>query len=827
MAGGEGTRLRPLTSRQPKPMLPLANRPMMEHVVNLLRRHGFDEIVVTLAFLPDAVRNYFGDGSEFGVRMHYATEESPLGTAGSVLNASEQLTETFLVISGDVLTDVDLTEMITAHKERGAVATIGLKTMDNPLEFGIVITDDDGRVNRFLEKPTWGQVFSDTVNTGIYVLEPEIFDHIPVAQASDFSGDVFPRLLDKNKLIHGHVMEGYWEDVGTLGAYLNAHHDVLDGKVEVDVPGFRMENGVWLGEGSEVDPDATVEGPAIIGPYTTVRAGARVGSYAVLGSNVRLGAGAQVERSVVHDNCYLGEGVEVRGTILARSVDIRNQARCDEGVVIGDETFVGDHATIAPDVKVYPHKEVEPGAVVNSSIVWEARAARNLFGRLGVAGLANVDITPELAVRVAMAFASSLDKGSTVSASRDSSRAARSIVRAMVAGLNAAGANVLDLEVAPVPVTRFQVRSQRSQAGLTVRLAPDDPQSVVIRFFDEEGHDIDEQSQRKIERIYHREEFRRVAASDIGDIGFPSRAIEYYTEALVATVPLAAIREQRFKVVLDYAFGSPSFVMPNVLAKLDAEVLTVNPFASTRQMLRFDRDEHATRVASLVQASGAQLGAVFDPDGEKILLVDDSGHILGDEESRLALIMLMGMATDSPATIALPVSSPMAAQTIAQDHGLDVVWTKLASSDLMEKSAAPDVVLAASSDGGFIFPSFLPAYDSINVFVNLVGLLAVTGTSLSELVAKLPRVHMAHETVSTPWDQKGVVMRQLVESIRDKSLVLVDGVKVVEDDGSWVLVLPDPERPVTHVYAEAGSTRDARAMSQQYVRQIRQAMRNA
>ena len=192
MAGGEGTRLRPLTSNQPKPMLPMANRPMMEHVVTLLRQHGFTDIVVTVAFMANAIRNYFGDGSEFGVDIVYATEESPLGTAGSVLNARQHLDERFLVISGDVLTDIDLSAVIDHHEQKGAMATLALKAVEDPLEFGIVITREDGSIERFLEKPTWGQVFSDTINTGIYVLEPEIFDFIEAGRPVDFSGEVFP-----------------------------------------------------------------------------------------------------------------------------------------------------------------------------------------------------------------------------------------------------------------------------------------------------------------------------------------------------------------------------------------------------------------------------------------------------------------------------------------------------------------------------------------------------------------------------------------------------------------------------------------------------------
>src|SRR5438034_8693937 len=462
LAGGEGTRLRPLTSNQPKPMMPIANAPMMEHIVRLLASHGFDDIVVTVAFLANHIRNYFGDGSEFGVRMRYATEESPLGTAGSVRNAMDELDETFLVVAGDALTDVDLGGVMKAHRAADAFASIALKRVENPLEFGIVITRPDGTIERFLEKPTWGEVFSDNVNTGVYVLDPEIFDFIGEGVA-DFSADVFPRLLTEQKPLYGFVADGYWEDVGNLDAYLRAHQDVLDRKVDIDVPGFRLSEGVWLGEGTEVSPDARVEGPAIIGDYSRVEAGAHLGAYTVLGANVMVRSEAYLERTIVLDNAYLGEGVRLRGSVIGRSSDLRRGARADEGVVLGDECFVGEHAVLNPGVKVYPFKTVEPSAVINSSIVWESRGARSLFGRLGIAGLANVDISPQLAVRVAMAYATTLKKGATVTTSRDSSRAARALKRAVQAGLNAAGVNADDLEVAPIPATRFQVRSERAQ----------------------------------------------------------------------------------------------------------------------------------------------------------------------------------------------------------------------------------------------------------------------------------------------------------------------------------------------------------------------------
>lgn len=820
MAGGEGTRLRPLTSNQPKPMLPMANRPMMEHVVQLLRTHGFDDIVVTVAFMGNAIRSYFDDGSEFGVRMVYATEETPLGTAGSVRNAQAQLDERFLVISGDVLTDIDLSAVVDDHVRTGPLASIALKAVEDPLEFGIVITREDGSIERFLEKPTWGQVFSDTINTGIYVLEPDIFEFIPEGRPVDFSSEVFPAVLEQGRPLQGYVAEGYWEDVGTLEAYIRAHQDILDQRVQVQVSGFPLRQGVWLGKGADVHPTAVVESPAVIGDNCSVGAGATVGEYSVLGLNAQVGANASINRSVIHDNAFLGTGTRLDGCVVGRACDLRHNVRCEEGVVLGDETFVGANAVIKSGVKVYPFKTVEAGAIVNTSIVWESRGARTLFGRLGIQGLANVDISPELVMRLSMAWASTLEKGTTITASRDTSRAARVLKRAVMVGCNAAGVHVEDLEVATIPVTRFQVRSGGSLGGITVRLAEGDSQSVILRFFDQDGIDVAETTQRKIERLYHREEFRRALASDIGDIGFPPRTLELYTAALIDTVDVAAVTDAAFKIVLDYSFGTTSFVMPNVLAKLGAEVLVVNPYASTAAVMSSDLRSAAANVGELVRVSGAHLGAVIDPGGERITLVDDEGRVLSDDE---ALLLLLGLtvAAQPGVPVALPVSVPRAAERQCAEAGSPVVWTKLSAAHLMEVASSGSVAFAASQLGGYIFPTFLPAFDAVATLVHLLAMLGASGQRMSKLSGELPPIHIAHEEVVTPWEQKGTVMRRTLERAKGRSTVLVDGVKIVEPDG-WSLVVPDPEEPVTHVWAEAASEAEARARSQEQAVRIRQ-----
>jgi len=610
-------------------MLPLGNRPIMEHIVRHVRDHGFKDIVVTVQFLASQVRNYFGDGSDMGVDLVYATEPTPLGTAGSVRNAAEMLDDTFVVISGDALTDIDLDEVVSFHRRRGALATVALKRVPNPLEFGIVITTDDGRVERFLEKPHWGQVFSDTINTGIYVLEPEVFGHIDEGQPADFAADVFPKLLAKGAPLFGFVADGYWEDVGSLEAYQRAHQDILDGRVKVDVRGFQVRPGVWLGEGAELDPDATLTAPVLIGDFTKVEAAARLREYTVVGSGVIVKRDAFLHRAIVHDNAYIGPGASLRGCVVGRSADVKRGGRVEDGVVVGDNADIGPGAILQPNVKVYPYKTVEPGAIVTKSIIWEGRGARALFDEHGVTGIANVDLTPELVLRVAMAFASTLKKGSTVALGRDASRVSRALKRALIAGLNSAGVTCEDLELAPAPSVRYSTSRLGSSGGMYVRTSPQDSQSAELAVFGDDGSDLDEGARRRIERTYYREEFRRAFGQEMGELRYPPRAIEHYAVALVHSLDVAAVRHRSFKVVIDAGGGTASLVLPYVLSRLGLDTLIVNGqldearVAPTPQERQHDLD----RLAKLVTASAADLGVLFDAVGERLTLVDRSGAI--------------------------------------------------------------------------------------------------------------------------------------------------------------------------------------------------------
>jgi mannose-1-phosphate guanylyltransferase / phosphomannomutase len=826
MAGGEGTRLRPMTANQPKPLLPVANRPIMEHVLRLLKRHGFDETIVTVQFLAALVRNYFGDGEEFGMSLQYANEEMPLGTAGSVRNAEDALRDApFLVISGDALTDMDLSAMVRQHQDNGALVTVGLARVPDPLEFGIVITQEDGRIQRFLEKPTWGQVFSDTVNTGVYVMEPEVLAEVPPGEVVDWSGDVFPKLLKRGAPLFGYISDGYWEDVGTHESYMKAQADVLAGRVQTDIAGFEVSPGVWVAEGAEVDPDAVLTGPLCIGDYAKIEPGAHLREYTVVGANVVVKEGAFLHRAVVHNNVYVGQGVTLRGCVVGKNTDVMRLARIEEGAVVGDECVIEPEAYLSAGVKIYPFKTIEAGAVVNNSVIWESRGQRTLFGQRGVSGLINVEVTPELCVRLASAYATTLKKGSTVTTSRDVSRAARTLKRAIQGALNAAAINVVDLEAQPLPVARFETARGKYSGGIALRTTPGDPQSVDIIFFDERGAELSQAAQRKLERVFSRQEFRRAFPGEIAELSYPPRVVDMYTHEVLRCVDLSGVKDAELKVVADCAGGTASLVLPSLLGRIGVEVHTLNNKLDEASPTETVAQQRAglQRLAEVVSSAKAAFGVRFDPVGERIQLVDEKGEQVNEQRALLAVLDLVA-AERRGGRVALPVTTTRVAEQVCRFHGVQVTWTPTSMDALTVAAAADDVIFAADGRGGFVVPECARTVDGIATFAKLLGLVARTRLTLSQIDARIPVAHLLKRSMPTPWAAKGSVMRTVVEAAGDREIDTTDGVRVIDERG-WVLVLPDPADAVTHLWAEGNDADDAQLLLDEWAAVVERAGR--
>jgi len=813
MAGGEGTRLRPLTSNQPKPMVPIVGKPCMEHILELLKQHGLEEVIVTVAFMPQAIRSYFGNGDTLGMSIEYSVEESPLGTAGSVRLASDRLDETFLVISGDALCDVDLTDLIRSHRERGAAVTIGLKSVENPLEFGIVVTDEERRIERFLEKPSWSQVFSDTINTGIYVLEPEVLRHIPTDRPFDFSKELFPLLLEMGRPMYGYVFDDYWQDIGNLDQFRQANFDALDERVGLNVSGIRLRGNIWLGEGVEVDDLAAIEGPAFLGNYCRIAPDASVGPYSVLGSSVTLLERARTERSVIDAATHIGRSARVEGAVVGRGCDIRAHAHVQEGAAIGDEAKLGAQSAVLPGVRIYPYKEVESGAQIHESLIWETRASSNLFGKEGVSGLVNVDLTPETAVRLAAALGTALKRGARVVASRESPGACRMIKRAMISGLNSTGVDVADLRVLPASVSRHLLKTQGFDAGFHVGVSYTDPEMLEIRFYEQPGISLTPSLQKEIEKHYTRRELRRSAFNAVGAVTYPARVRESYAQDLLSSLDAEAIRARGYRIVVDYGHSATSYVLPLLLGPLEIEAVSAHGFAADSSEPSTSLREAVGQSKRLVTAIGADLGVVFDQAGERLFLIDEQAHEIPVEQTLLLFLRLMG-SNGRNGKLAFPITVTSQVEELVKGSDLEVVRTPSSLAELTKAAAGEGVIFAGAVGGGYVFPEFLPAYDAVASLCKLLELLAPVGKPVSELVAELPASTLVHRQVPCPWSLKGTVMRVLTERLRNREVDLLDGIKVFDERG-WAQVLPDPDEPLVHIYAEGKTEEDSTALERE------------
>lgn len=812
MAGGAGTRLRPLTTSTPKPLLPVVGRPLIEHLFLLLRQHNIADAVVTVQYLAAMIRNYCGDGSDLGMELTYATEPQPLGTAGSVKYASSRLLEEpFLVISGDGLTDIDLTALIADHYSSGALVTMCLARRENPLDFGIVVTEPDGRVSRFLEKPSWEQVFTDTVNTGIYVIDPKVLAYISDDKQVDWSKDVFPQLLAEGQHIHGHITEKYWEDVGTLAAYRRVQQDALLGKLNLQIPGFEAAPGVWLGSGAEVADDVHISGPVVIGDNARINSGAQILPHSVIGRHVVIESNAVVERSVLLDNVYLGRSATVRGAVIGRGSDIWDRARVEEGSSIGDGCQLQAEAVITAGADLYPYKTIEAGEVVTESVVWESRSQRQMLESEYFSGVVNIDMTPESVGRIAGALASLLPKRAKVAVGRDHSPATHALSLVLTGAFMAAGLDVDVLGSLPIPVVRSHI-NRRAAGGVYVRITPGRDESVDLMLLDPSGIDIGSRARMDLERIVNRQDIRRPAISEMGVASAPLSVLDDYITSVMNATDLRGVSEAGLRIVVDTAGGTCATILPALMSVVDVEVLNVNARLTPDHPIETvaEKTEALRRMSGLVASSRAALGVRLDPTGERLSIVDETGRVLTDDRALLVVLDLIAAERRSGA-VALPVSTTRVAESVTSFHGVRVEWTPTGSHALAAATRGHDLILAGDAEGRFVIPAVSRAPDAMAALVQILGLVARTRLTLREIDTRIPSTVLLRRMVPVPWAKKAVVMREVRLRAMNHHVDETEGVRIIADDDSWVLIAPAANDAAIRLWAESDSEVRARA----------------
>ncbi len=793
MSGGQGTRLRPLTNQLPKPMVPILGKPVMEYAVELLLKHNIKDIGVTLHYLPFHIIDYFNDGSDCGVNMKYFIEDKPLGTGGSVKNAGNFLDDTFIVVSGDAFTNIDLESAIRFHKEKGSKATLVLKREPIPLEYGVVITDENGRITRFLEKPSWGEVFSDTINTGIYILEPEVMDYYKKDENFDFSKDLFPRLLEDKIPMFGYVTDEYWCDVGDLNTYINTHRDILSGKAEGNLKSYEISEGIWVGQNTIIEDGVKIDPPVYIGNNNVIKKGTVLDSYTVIGDNCYIDRNNYLKGTVLWDNVQVANEVEIRRAIICNNITINKKVKIKEDTAIGSYSKIDTEAYIQKGIKIWPNKKVGEKMVIGENVIWSTKMTNKIFGYRNVSGKIDEDLTPERVTKLGIAFGSCMKNGGKYIVSCDGSNISKAMKNCITTGLLFSGGKVVDIGNSPISVSRFGIRFFGGDGGLYIKSSNTDKNKIFIEFIDKSGSNIDRNMERKIENCLTTEDFVRCNGETLDKVVEVDNFYSIYKEEGQKTVNnRALIKKNKPKILIASKSDNLLPLVEEYLSSLGCIVKTV---------------DRSNKFKDEVVREEADLGIFYEDNGENIFLVDNKGRIIKNEKYFL-LASLLGLKSGEIEEIVIPYNFPSVINEIVDKYRGKIVISKTYPTEVMREMIKKDY-----------FCQYILNFDPIWGSGKIIDYLVEDKNKLSELVDQLPDYHYIKRELPCNWEDKGRIIRQLIEESEDK-IEMFEGIKINNEKG-WALILPDKERPNFNIYIEGFEEEYAEELSSLYEEKIK------
>ncbi|MBE0513411.1 sugar phosphate nucleotidyltransferase [Sulfurimonas sp.] len=819
LAGGFGTRIQPLTSTIPKPMLPILNAPMMEHIIIKLRDDlGIKDIAVLLYFMPEVIKEYFKDGKDFGVNITYFLPDDDYGTAGAVGFARDFLDETFIIVSGDLVTDFKFNDIYKFHKQKKSKLTIALTPVENPLQFGVVIANKQGKIEKFLEKPSWGEVFSDTINTGIYILEPEILNFIPKEENYDFAKDLFVRLMSSNITIWGCHIEGYWRDVGNPQSYREVYQDIFEGKITLPIKGEKTlypEGVLYLEKGASVDRSVQIKGVVIVGKNSKV-AGLSELNNTVIGKNCTLDEDVKLSDTIFWQGCSVGSKTNIHNGIICNDVKIDKRVKAKHGVIIAQNCTLDKDVSFKKDVMVWPNKIIEEHSVVSNNIIWGDKYKASIFESGTVAGRANIELSCDISLKLAESFGSILPIGSKVYISRDYHKSSIMLKRAFVSGLLSTGVNAVDTSNIPSVIMRYNLSIQDEIiAGVHFRQSAKDQEETEILFYTSEGLFIDTNLSKNIEKIFFRENFRRARSNQIGEIDEDFETNTRYSNAIKEKIDTNLFKKRDIKIVTNLMFGSTSKIYPNILNNLNIESIILNAYKDDKQLQKMPSviNRAHSEVGKIVKSLGFDCGILIYPNGHKLQFISDKGALVKDYIALLVLLNLLDFNNTLIKKVFLPAWAP---DFIKYKH-LEITRGKVYGLNAKELK---EYNLIANTDGYFAFSEFSLNTDAVFSSFKFLELLIKNKTTLSDIVDSIPNFTYRGENIACQSAHKGKMMRKFLEDSKGKKSSHADGVKIWISKNEWILMVPDEHKEFLNIYIQAKDDTNAEKIFNEYKRKI-------
>ncbi len=824
MAGGFGTRIQPLTNSRPKPMLPIINRPMMEHTMMNLKELGITEFIVLLYFKPEIIKEYFGDGSDFGIKITYVVPDDDYGTAGAVKLAQEYIgDDNFIIISGDLVTDFDFQKIFDYHAEKKSKLTITLTSVDNPLEFGVVIANEEGKIEKFLEKPSWGEVFSDTINTGIYVIEPEILEYIPANENFDFAKDLFPRLMREGiDLMAGHA-EGYWRDVGNPESYRDVYDDILTGKIALKMSPVeqRFPDGVlYSDEPYTLDSSVEIIGKVILGKDVQIKKGVKLNNV-VIGDNVTIGAESKIRNTVIWDDVKIGRNAMLDGCVICNNNVLGKNVTAKAGLILAEGCEIGQLVKVEQDVTIWPDKVIEDASIVSNSVILGSKYKNSIFENGMVVGQSNVELSCEMATKLAEAFGAQLPVGSTVLVSRDYHKSSRMLKRAFLGGLLASGVNVIDYNGIASPVLRCNLSSHDEYvAGIHFNQKIDDPTSTVITFYNDEGLRINSEVAKKVEKAFFKETFRRVEYSRIGQIYESDHDKEYlvYKQNVEELLASHLFKCTDCRIAVDMMHGMAAEVFPDILNDLGVDNITFNAYPDEQRLANIMTLAKRSNedMSAVVKALNLDAGFMLYPYGQRLDIMCDKGTILGKQTALYVVLSLLDMEAKAMG-IRKRVFLPTWAADIVYYENLEIERGQYANFKAAQMKSYD---LVATGEGNFAFTDFATHRDSMFATLKILEMMLNHKVKLSELIDAIPEFYYHSSQAACSQALKGKMMRMFLEDAKGKESSTLDGVKIWLDKDDWILMIPDQYSDHLNLYIQAIDEERGQAILESYTAKI-------